>query len=323
MPQARPKLSKAETDLNFKEMGDKARSEALALIASAKAEGIFEAEGPATAPIVRHKPSGIRCHFDGGGSEGLSSNVLAVLDVPGQRGDNVGCGRQALGAASVMFINRAPRKMTIDEAFADAEGDLRTLYRDAAPWTAESKQIIAPAKQAPQKGGRYAVTQNGVKAYTRLTVALVEDWIVTYRVTSNAAVPQVADLNAETWLNLAITERFATPADVARRDADNLRSSAASQVARAPNGAKFGTFEYADRNADGKLTREETVAASRAASSRAPNLDVENRWFERRDEDKSCSLDAREYTMRIPSIDLTRPLPEEYRASPSCPTLKS
>jgi hypothetical protein len=316
-PQERGKLSKAEIDRNLKEEGDKARGDAMALIAAAGAQGVFEAQGPATSPIVLHKPSGLRCHFDGNPEVGLSQDVLAILDIPGPPGDNVACGRRFGGVGAIMFINKAPKAMAIGEAFADAEADLKTLYPTAAAWPTVPKPLLPLPTKAPYKVAFYGVTQNGVKGYVRLSVALIDGWIVTHRVTAAEAQAAMVDLSGEIWFNAAIRERFTPAADVARKDLYDLQQQAASRVPRAANGAKHGTIEWADRDGDGVLSRAESIASMRAGSSRI-NVDVENRWFDRRDEDKSCTLDRREYTMSIPTIDLTKPLPEQYQPKPDC-----
>ena len=177
-----------------------ARRMAASIITAANAGDLFDNVTNSSSPTVRHKASGLTCYFD----SNPQSNIRIFPGLP--RGDDVSCGSYAGGAVETLYATRPRRPMTLDRAF--------TVYRRevlAANPTAKTYDgpVAATAPGVPdlpeRRTARFEYMFQGHPVFSRLSVAIVGDWIIEQRVSGPQVKAQEIDALGEDLMVVALT----------------------------------------------------------------------------------------------------------------------
>ena len=173
-------LDAPHTDAATPEAMAKAHDFAEGKIKAAQVEDLFEVIDYKGIPTARHLKSGMRCHFLG------DADRLEVFSTDVPRGDDVGCSMHVDGFTLSFYATRFPRPKTLDDAMAKYVGDVFKVHPD-------TKVISTPdlATQIPQdparpqfpeiRTQRFEVNFNGAPTYSRLSVAVINDWVLEER----------------------------------------------------------------------------------------------------------------------------------------------
>lgn len=191
------------------------------MIENADAEGIFELvhNGQVT---LRHTRSGLTCHFarDGGGGRLI---IFAPQIDPARpneppaipRGDDVACEMNE-GAAQVRyFATRYPFGSTLEEQIAGTEAAIRRRDAAASPYPGAATRSTDDGLPL-RRTTRFVVTHDGVRTFTRASVARVGDWILKLRYSApapNDAAAAEADQMADSLFDGALREIISPPAN--------------------------------------------------------------------------------------------------------------
>lgn len=156
------------------------RLEAEKLIAATGAPDLFLNETRDGAILIRHKPSNFQCLFNPGGPNAL----LVTTGVP--RGDEIGCDGPTMLFQTTYFIRKVGEGDTIEASFDEAVAEVKGRWPDAMTIkvTQDSDQEVLTklAATAPPSKTSWFLAKNGASwAFTRVSVAKVDDWMVIMR----------------------------------------------------------------------------------------------------------------------------------------------
>jgi hypothetical protein len=152
-------------------------------IKTAQAEDQFEVIDFKGIPTARHLKSGMRCHFLG------DADRLEVFNTAEPRGDDVGCSMHFNGFTLSFYATRFSSPKTLDEAMAKYMGDIVKVHPDAKPLTTADHELrLRPDPTRPPvpeiRTQRYEIVfENGTPSYSRLSVAVVNGWVLEERLT--------------------------------------------------------------------------------------------------------------------------------------------
>jgi hypothetical protein len=165
------------------EAQDRAEAYAAELIADAEAADLFEILDSQEVAQVRHRASGLVCRFSPGRNNQL--HVFQSL----ARGEDVACDSSAVGEAQTIYATRYPQPTTLADQLDGAVAAMRARMRGLQPMPAESAVDIVPDAGAlpDQASARFTYPgRNGIARYTRVSVAIVDDWVIKLRYTADA-----------------------------------------------------------------------------------------------------------------------------------------
>ncbi len=187
---------------------------AIGMIEHANAEGIFDLvhDGQVT---VRHTRSGLTCHFLRNGEGGriivfappaTTTPISSEPAIP--RGDDVACDMTEGGAQTRYFATRYPFGSTLEEQITGVEAAIRRRDPGAVRYAGETLRTTEDG--LPQRRStRFIVVHDGVRTFTRASVARVGDWILKLRYSAPApddAAAAQADQTADSLFDGALDE---------------------------------------------------------------------------------------------------------------------
>jgi hypothetical protein len=146
---------------------------ALELIASSNAEGVFEALPSERAIVVRHTRSGLTCRLTPG-----DSNRLLIFP-QAARGEDVGCETRNGRESTTLYATRYSIEAPLDEQIRGVEAAIRQRFPEAEPLgaTMAISSDTLPAHRTVQ----FIIRPDGVRTYTRASVAQVGQWTIKLR----------------------------------------------------------------------------------------------------------------------------------------------
>ena len=171
------------------------------LIEMADAEGVFEPI-PDGQVSVRHARSGLICRFD----REAHGRLILFPGLP--RGEDVGCDFPDGPATITLYATRYPAPTNIDEQVRAAAAHIRMRFANARIETPEIGMDMAVDGAAPlpeSRSARFLVTfPDGRRLYTRVSVALIDGWVIKMRFSQDAP-DETAAIGAEmaaslTWM---------------------------------------------------------------------------------------------------------------------------
>ncbi|MEQ1489279.1 MAG: hypothetical protein ABL932_01900 [Terricaulis sp.] len=193
---------------------------AIGMIEQVDGDGIFDLvhDGGVT---VRHTRSGLTCHFLRNGDGGRlliftpqpdpthPADALAIA-----RGDDVACEMAEGGTLARYFATRYPFGSTLEEQITGVEAAIRRRSPNAARYpgaTTRETDDGLPLRRTT----RFIIVQDGVRTYTRASVARIGDWILKLRYSAPApddAAAAQADYMADGLFDGALSEIINPPA---------------------------------------------------------------------------------------------------------------
>ena len=170
-------------------------AQADAVIRAAHAEQHFTNDTNGGLPAVRHNESGMRCLFERN-AEGNA--IIYIGSITG--GGGVGCVSRPVGFRQTLEAIRLAPGETLDSVFAGSVRDI-TFEQDARPHEPQGVVVkLAPgigekAPPEPRTAG-YLVRRQGGEVYSRVSVAVVGDWIIRQQFEAPAARAEEAEMLA-------------------------------------------------------------------------------------------------------------------------------
>jgi hypothetical protein len=175
---------------------DPPASAAQGLIAEARAEGVFEAVPAERGVVVRHTRSGLVCRLRAG-----AANRLLIFP-QAARGEDVACETRNARESITLYATRYSIEAPLDEQIRGVEAAIRQRFPDAEPVAAA--MVISSDALPPHRTTQFIVRPDGVRTYTRASVAQVGQWTIKLRYSITAPDAEAAR-QGELAANLAFT----------------------------------------------------------------------------------------------------------------------
>ena len=149
------------------------------LIAQSSANGVFEALPADQIMVVRHRRSGLVCRLD----PARANRLLLFPESP--RGDDVACDSEGGGEAVRLYATRFPFQTTVEQQLRGAVSVVERLHPDLRAY---APTIAATADAAPSHATAqfYFNAEDGARLYSRVSVAMIGDWVIKLRFTALA-----------------------------------------------------------------------------------------------------------------------------------------
>jgi hypothetical protein len=166
------------------------------LIASAKVGDLFQNLTAAAEPTVRHRGSGLRCSF-GTVADAWAKDSLAVFSSGLPRGDDVGCNIHFQSYLVSLDASRQQTTPSLDAVTAYYVKSVLALHPQARPYVGPYVEPKALPPGFPAvRTVRFAFDDADGRVFSRLSVAIVNGWVIEERVTGPYDDAQFGDLIA-------------------------------------------------------------------------------------------------------------------------------
>lgn len=155
-------------------------ADAARLIADASADGVFNVVTGEQSVAVRHVRSGLVCRMD-------PANTNRVIIFPqAARGEDVGCESSNGREQIKLYATRFPFTTTVAQQVQGASAAIAQHFPGARPY---QMALRASADGLPPSQSAHFVVQgrDGVQEYTRVSVAMINGWVIKLRYTAPAA----------------------------------------------------------------------------------------------------------------------------------------
>lgn len=182
-----------------------AAAEADAIARAGEAQDLFENVTDSAVPALRHRASGVVCHFEPGAA-GNEVHVYPPAGLKLPRGDDVSCQTTSLEFVYTLYMTRYPPEVTVDIVLAGSDRAIHQRFPDARPLRGTAISLGLKGGPAPWKTLRYQAKQNGKPIYTRASAMKTGGWTIAHRLTGPLKEMMAGDLLAE--LNLAAVIGF-------------------------------------------------------------------------------------------------------------------
>lgn len=197
---ASPALAQAQPAPATPQQIAAATAEADRLIADANAQAWFDNVTDGASPVVRHRPSGLRCVFTGSASDRIVVFPTGPSQIP--QGEDVGCVTydEALSIDLTLYATRYRPLPSAELVLRDAANAIRTRYPSATPYSGDLASMEIEDRGAPLAAAFNIETNQG----PQFTVALVwhgEEWGYKARATG----PQDDSLGVSFYASLMLT----------------------------------------------------------------------------------------------------------------------
>ena len=172
-------------------------AEADAVIAAADAQKHFTNDTRRGLPAARHNASGLRCMFE----VADTANRIVYIGSGEGRGGGMGCLSRPAGFSQTMEAVRLAPGQTLDSVFAASVLNITVQQPEARPHEPGGMVVrLAPgiggkAPPEPRTAG-YVVRRPSGEVYSRVSVAVVGDWIIRQQFEAPAARAEEAELLA-------------------------------------------------------------------------------------------------------------------------------
>jgi hypothetical protein len=155
-------------------------ADAARLIGQASADGVFTVVPSEPTVAVRHTRSGLVCRMN-------PANTNRVIIFPqAARGEDVGCESSSAGEQIKLYATRFPFATTVAQQVQGAAAAIQQHYPGARPY---QMALRASADGLPPSQSAHFVVRNsdGAQEYTRVSVAIINGWVIKLRYTAPAA----------------------------------------------------------------------------------------------------------------------------------------
>lgn len=173
--------SQAAAQTTTPEAMAKAHAFADGKIKAVQAGDLFEVVDYKGIPTARHLRSGLRCHFLG------DADLIHIVPSKLPRGDDVGCSMHVNGFTETFYATRFPGSVTEDQAMATYQNEVTQVHPDAKLLEGADHDVKLPpqlmARFPEIRTERYEINFQGKPTYSRLSVAVVNGWVLEQRLT--------------------------------------------------------------------------------------------------------------------------------------------
>jgi hypothetical protein len=169
---------------------------ATGLIGDADAEGVFEIVPAEHEVAVRHIRSGLVCRMD------PNSAYRLIIFPEAARGEDVGCELRDGDAVIKLYATRYSFPTTVAQQVAGATAIILQHYPGARPLQL-AQHASANGLPASQSAHFLVRDAAGAQDYTRVSVAMIQGWVIKLRYTApaadDAAAARVAQIADAVW----------------------------------------------------------------------------------------------------------------------------
>lgn len=159
---------------------------AIGMLERADAIGVFDIVHNGQVS-VRHLGSGLRCHFM---RDGAGGRVMLFSGLP--RGDDVACDMTDGRESITLYATRLPFPSTLEELLGGADAAIRSRFPNTQPYPA-TQGMAMDAITPPIRTSQFLVWRaDGVRMYTRVSIAQVGAWVIKQRYTVLASDDEAA-----------------------------------------------------------------------------------------------------------------------------------
>ena len=175
---------------------DLARAHRIAqsFIDQAQVADLFKDVTIAAAPMIQHRPSGLVCNY-GILTQDWANDDVVVFPSGLPRGDDVGCNMHSRDFLVSMDVTRFSPVPGLDEITNAYVKSVMSLHPPARAYTGPSEELAPPANVIfpPFRTVRF-VFDDGGGLFSRLSVAVVNGWVIEERVTGPLGEAKFGDL---------------------------------------------------------------------------------------------------------------------------------
>lgn len=180
------------------------RVEADSILQVENATDLFDNVTDGEVPQVRHRASGLICTFT---SASPQNHILIYASGP--RGDDVSCGTEEQGFSITTYATRHDGATSVQALVDDAVEAIRGRFPDARPYEGEGVSL----SMTPSEGGRapperltarLQIDVGGRPSLTRVSIAIVDGWVIKQRLTGPLDQASLGDLTAELFMTTAL-----------------------------------------------------------------------------------------------------------------------
>lgn len=151
------------------------------LIREAEASAFFINVTDGASPVVRHTQSGLTCEFP---LEGRQNRIFVISP----DGSDVACGSVDLGIHHTLYATRYTTTVSAEDALVEASDAIVERYPSAKPYEGEAftisveypDEVVLP----PTYRATFTIELDGGAAFTSVSTALHDGWILKQRVTA-------------------------------------------------------------------------------------------------------------------------------------------
>lgn len=150
------------------------------LIGDADAEGVFEIVPAEHQVAVRHLRSGLVCRMDPNDANRL------IIFPQAARGEDVGCETSNAREDIKLYATRFSFATNVNQQIQGASAAIQAHFPGATPY---QMALRASSDGLPQSQSAHFIIrgENGARAYTRVSVAMIRGWVIKMRYTAPAA----------------------------------------------------------------------------------------------------------------------------------------
>jgi hypothetical protein len=155
-------------------------ADAARLISDASADGVFTVVTGESTVSVRHTRSGLVCRMD------PAATNRVIIFPQAARGEDVGCESSNGREQIKLYATRFPFTTTVAQQVQGASAAIQQHFPGARPY---QMALRASADGLPSSQSAHFVVQSpdGGQDYTRVSVAMINGWVIKLRYTAPAA----------------------------------------------------------------------------------------------------------------------------------------
>ncbi|MDP8916888.1 MAG: hypothetical protein M3M95_06765 [Pseudomonadota bacterium] len=180
------------------------RAEADAVIRRASAQAHVVNDTRRDFPAVRHTASGLRCLFQPGRSDN------AIVWIGSAAGGGMGCTSRPVGFHQTLQAVRLAPGETLESVLEASVRDITTGRPDARLYEGGGMSVrVAPAAGLPPAASRsaaYLVRREGRAVFSRVSVAIVDGWVIRQQFEAPADQAEAAQLLAEVVMSTTLID---------------------------------------------------------------------------------------------------------------------
>ena len=176
-----------------------------AIMKASSAGRVFTNDTRRGLPAARHNDSGLRCVFE---KSAAGNEIVWIGSIDG--GGGVGCNSRPAGFRQSLEAVRLGRSQTLETVFDGAVRNI-TWGQDARPHDPSSMTVrVEPgiggkAPPEPRTAG-YLVRKAGGEVYSRVSVAIIGDWVIQQKFEAPAERAEEAALLADVVMSTTLID---------------------------------------------------------------------------------------------------------------------
>ena len=178
-----------------------ARAQVDHIIEAAKAGAFFANMAQGKIPMARHLLSGLTCQFEPNSKD---NQIQIYSGLP--PGFDVACQTSILGFIETDYATKFAVTPTLDQAFEKYNSEIKQLHPDVKVLSGAFVARPMTAHSPPRRTIRMTFACNGVQCFSRLSVTIINGWMIEQRFTGPLDQATLGDAIAETSLSRIVAD---------------------------------------------------------------------------------------------------------------------